>query len=104
MAVGRSQVATFDRVLRRLRAEGRVDDPIAELFVTAARGAAADVDLVCAPDSDVAVYARTRARQAHLAALRDLAEYLGPATGPVDDPRERIAAELEPINVVEPPG
>jgi hypothetical protein len=72
-----SNRASLDRMLRRLRADDRIDE-LREVFATAARTCAAEVDAACAPDSDVASYARGRIIGPYLRALEALSEHVRP--------------------------
>jgi hypothetical protein len=56
------------------------------------------VDAACAPDSDVAVYARAACLRAHAGVLVELAARIAPVATGIEDPWERIAAELDPAN------
>jgi hypothetical protein len=65
-----------------------------EVLAVLATTGAAEVDAVCAADSDVAIYARAASRRAYLLTLAELGARVGSVRGE-DDPFERIARELE---------
>jgi hypothetical protein len=76
-----------------MRREHRLDE-MAEVLATLAATSARQVDAVCAPDSDVAIYARAACLRAHTATIVALAARVGTVRDE-DDPWERIARELE---------
>jgi hypothetical protein len=71
---------------------------MAEVLAVLATTGAAEVDAVCAADSDVAIYARASSRRAYLLTLVELGARVGSVRGE-EDPFERIARELDATSV-----
>jgi hypothetical protein len=88
-----SNLASLDRVLRRLRREKRLDVD-AEAAATLCRTLASEVDAACAPGSDVPTYARGRIVGPYLQALAQLRNHVR-LPEPPPDPWTTLAAELD---------